>query len=258
MFIRLALAATLAAAIFAAAAQPAGPKAPRNRRRRRRQSPSCRPAPERIPAKPAMPFGEDATLTAKPIVYVKGTGTWDNAFETITNAFKTLKAYVGKEGLKIDGLAMTIFTATDDTGFQFQAAIPVAEPPKTRPRARSRWAQSPEGHALKFVHRGSYDGLDNTYEAITNYLDEHKLEAKDMFIEQYLTDPLTADEDHLVVNVYVPGQISGNGGTTLELPEPAPGAATRKRSAGISASRNASASATAAHRSASSVSWNVP
>ena len=62
---------------------------------------------------------------------------------------------------------------------------------------------SPEGHALKFVHRGSYDGLDNTYEAITNYLDDHKLEAKDMFIEQYLTDPLTANEDHLVVNVYV-------------------------------------------------------
>jgi len=63
--------------------------------------------------------------------------------------------------------------------------------------------RSPEGRALKFVHRGSYDGLDNTYEAITNYLDEHKLEAKDMFIEQYLTDPLTANEDHLVVNVYV-------------------------------------------------------
>ena len=32
---------------------------------------------------------------------------------------------------------------------------------------------------------------------------QHKLEAKDMFIEQYLTDPLTANEDHLVVNVYV-------------------------------------------------------
>ena len=63
--------------------------------------------------------------------------------------------------------------------------------------------KGPDGKALKFVHRGSYDNMDNTYEAITNYLDEHKLEAKDMFIEQYLTDPLTANEDHLVVNVYV-------------------------------------------------------
>ena len=32
---------------------------------------------------------------------------------------------------------------------------------------------------------------------------ERRLEAKDMFIEQYLTDPLTTNEDHLVVNVYV-------------------------------------------------------
>jgi len=199
MFLRLALAATLAAAIFdAAEQQPAWAESP---------APSAPAKPDAAqPAAPAQasdPFGEDATLTAKPIVYLKGTGTWDNAFETITNSFKTLKTYVTREGLKVDGQAMTIFTATDDTGFQFQAAIPVADPPRTPPKGEIAVGTSPEGHALKFVHRGSYDGLDNTYEAITNYLDDHKLEAKDMFIEQYLTDPLTANEDHLVVNVYV-------------------------------------------------------
>jgi effector-binding domain-containing protein len=209
MFLRLALAATLAAAIFAATEQqPARAESPP-------QSPPAAPAKpdaaqsapaapsQAAPAQAGDPFGEDATLTAKPIVYLKGTGTWDNAFETITNSFKTLKTYVTREGLKVDGQAMTIFTATDDTGFQFQAAIPVADPPKTPPKGEIGVGTSPEGHALKFVHRGSYDGLDNTYEAITNYLDDHKLEAKDMFIEQYLTDPLTANEDHLVVNVYV-------------------------------------------------------
>ena len=113
------------------------------------------------------------------------------------------KAFVDKEGLKVDGQPMTIYTATDDTGFQFQAAIPVAEPPKTPPRGEIAVGTSPEGQALKFVHRGSYDGLDNTYEAITNYLDEKRLEAKDMFIEQYVTDPLTTNEDNLVVNVFV-------------------------------------------------------
>ena len=201
MFLRFALAAMLAAAVFAATGQrPAFAEDPA-------PSPPAAPAkPDAAPAAPAQtndPFGEETTLTAKPIVYLKGTGTWDNAFETITNSFKTLKAYVAKEGLKIDGQSMTVFTATDDTGFQYQAAIPVAEPPKAPPKGEIAVGTSPEGRALKFVHRGSYDGLDNTYEAITNYLDEHKLEAKDMFIEQYLTDPLTANEDHLVVNVYV-------------------------------------------------------
>jgi effector-binding domain-containing protein len=64
--------------------------------------------------------------------------------------------------------------------------------------------QSPEGKALKFVHRGSYDNMDNTYEAITNDLDDRKIEAKDTFIEEYTTDPLKTAEDKLVINVYVP------------------------------------------------------
>jgi len=151
----------------------------------------------------AEPFAEDTTLTAKTIVYVKGNGVWDTAFDTISGAFKKLKAYIDKEGLKTDGPPMTIFTQTDDTGFQFQAAVPIAEAPKTPPRGDIAIGQSPEGHALKFIHHGSYDELDNTYEAITNYLDEKRLEAKDLFIEQYETDPVTADAKKLTVDVLV-------------------------------------------------------
>jgi effector-binding domain-containing protein len=159
--------------------------------------------PDDKSATPAEPFAEDTTLTAKTIVYVKGNGVWDSAFDTISASFKKLKAYIDKEGLKTDGPPMTIFTQTDDTGFQFQAAVPIAEPPKNPPRGEIAVGTSPQGHALKFVHRGSYDGLDNTYEAITNFLDEKRLEAKDMFIEQYVTDPLTTNEENLVVNVFV-------------------------------------------------------
>ena len=57
---------------------------------------------------------------------------------------------------------------------------------------------------LQFVHRGSYDAMDTTYEAITNYLDEKRLESEDMFIEEYVTDPVKTPEDKLIVNVYVP------------------------------------------------------
>ena len=58
--------------------------------------------------KSAEPFAEDTTLTAKTIVYVKGSGVWDSAFETISGAFKKLKTSVDKEGLKTDGPQMTI------------------------------------------------------------------------------------------------------------------------------------------------------
>jgi effector-binding domain-containing protein len=46
--------------------------------------------------------------------------------------------------------------------------------------------------------------MDNTYETITNYLDEKRLEAADSFIEEYETDPVTTPEDKFVVTVYVP------------------------------------------------------
>jgi effector-binding domain-containing protein len=201
MVLRFALFVGLTAAILAVAAPQAS----------QAQPPAAAAKPDAIPAAPtegstAQPgdaFGEAADLTAKPIVYLKGTGNWDNAFETVTGAFKKLNAYVDKQGLKIDGPLMTIFTSTDDTGFQFEAAIPVAAPPKNPPSGEIAIGTSPEGHALKFVHRGSYDSLDNTYEAITNYLDEKKLEAKDLFIEQYVTDPMKTDEEKLVVNVFV-------------------------------------------------------
>ena len=46
--------------------------------------------------------------------------------------------------------------------------------------------------------------MDATYDAITNFLDEKRLDAKDLFIEQYSTDPTTTAADKLVVEVYVP------------------------------------------------------
>jgi effector-binding domain-containing protein len=142
-------------------------------------------------------------LPAKTVVYVKGSGTWDKAFDIISGSFKKIKTYLDKEGIKPDGLPMTIFTATDDTGFEYQAEVPIAATPKNPPHGDIAVGQSPEGKALKFVHRGSYEDLDNTYEAITNYLDDRRLEAKDMFIEEYETDPAVADAKKLVVNVYV-------------------------------------------------------
>jgi len=160
-------------------------------------------APEGITTKPADPFGADVTLTAKPIVYFKGSGTWDKAFATISGSLKKVEAYVSKQGFKTDGLPMTIFLATDDRGFDYEAAVPLAEPPKEPPHGEIAAGQSPDGHALEFVHRGSYETLDDTYEAITNYLDEKRLESKNILIEQYVTDPATADAKNLVINIFV-------------------------------------------------------
>ena len=155
------------------------------------------------PVQTADPFGLETTLEARKVVMVKGTANWDSAFDTLIDAFKALNTLLDKQGIKPAGNSMIVYTSTDDTGFTFLAQIPVDQDPKNLPKDMSI-GKSPEGKALKFVHRGSYDNMDNTYEAITNHLDDKRLEAKDTFIEEYLTDPLKTAEDKLVINVFVP------------------------------------------------------
>jgi effector-binding domain-containing protein len=177
-------------------------------------------APQRAVAQPAAPgqenssrpdalqpgdaFGEEVTLTEKTIVYLSSSGQWDNAFETIVDAFKTVNGYLNKQGLTPAGPPMTIYTSTNDTSFQFQAAVPIAEAPKDAPTGDIAIGKSTVGKAYKFIHRGSYDDMDTTYDAITNFLDEKQVDATGLFIEQYVTDPVTTPQEKLVVEVYVP------------------------------------------------------
>lgn len=173
-------------------------------------APSTPPAAAQTPATPppaaaqtADPFGEAVTLEAKKVVTIKGNANWDSAFETLIDSFKALNALLDRQGIKPAGNALIVYTSTDDSGFTFIAEIPVDQDVKNLAKNMSM-SQSPDGKSLKFVHRGSYDNMDNTYEAITNHLDEKKLEAKDLFIEEYVTDPLKTAEDKLVINVFVP------------------------------------------------------
>ena len=156
------------------------------------------------PAASNDPFGEEVTLVENTIVYVSGSGVWDSAFETIVGGFKTVYDAMAKQGLQASGSPMTIYTATDDTGFQFRAALPVAQVPTMPADSGLTVGSSPAGKALRFVHRGSYDSLDTTFELISNYLDEKQLKVRDVFVEQYIKDPVTTSQDDLVIEVYIP------------------------------------------------------
>ena len=166
------------------------------------------PPPARLdspaPLHPGDAFGEPVTLPAGTIIYLMGHSNWDAAFDTLVDSFKSLGEYLDKQGIKPTGAVMTIYTQTDDKGFSFKAAMPIAAAPANPPKGDIAVGPAPTGKALKFVHRGSYDAMDSTYEAITNYLDDKHLEATDLFIEEYVTDPVKTDPDSLVVNVFVP------------------------------------------------------
>ena len=157
-----------------------------------------------VQTQPIDPFGQEVTLAEQPIVYTAGTGEWDTALETLTEAFKSVKQFLDKAGLKAAGPPMTIYTAMDDVSFNFQAAIPVQRPPSKAPTGEILAGTSPAGKALKFVHRGSFEGMTQTYDVISHHVEEKQISTQELLIEEYITDLLTAPADKLVINIFVP------------------------------------------------------
>ena len=157
-----------------------------------------------VQTQPIDPFGQEVTLAPKTIIYSSGTGDWDTAYETLKAAFKTIEDFLQKRGVKPAGPAMTIYTAMDDTSFNFQAAVPVTEDPKGPPQDNIGSGTSPAGKALKFVHRGSFDAMTGTYDAISHHVEEKQISSQELLIEEYVTDFITTPADKLVINIFVP------------------------------------------------------
>ncbi|MGJ0392357.1 MAG: GyrI-like domain-containing protein [Methylocystis sp.] len=161
-------------------------------------------------AKPAIPeaapsvMSETVDVDARPAAVLKGEGKWDDAAKTLANGIKKLTASVAKAGLTVNGRPIAVFTKTDDTGFSFEAMAPLAAAPEGKPKLADgvEIGASPAGKALKFQHRGAYDEIDVTYEAIAAYLDEKGLDTKDLIVEEYLTD-FKGDDANVDVDIYV-------------------------------------------------------
>ena len=167
------------------------------------------PAPGAPTANQGSESGIDAVQTvdvaARPVALMRGSATWDDGFKTITGALAQIQSEMQKAGLTASGHPFTVFVETDDAGFRYEAMVPLDKAPEGKSELTKdiQIGSSPSGKAMKFQHRGAYDDIDATYEAITAYLDEKNIEAQNLFIEEYLTDPKAADDQSLEVDIYV-------------------------------------------------------
>jgi effector-binding domain-containing protein len=149
--------------------------------------------------------GQIVEVPARPVLVLKGQAKWDDAAKTLTNSLAKVTAAATKAGLAPNGRPLTVFTDTDDNGFHYEAMLPIAKAPEGKVKFADgvEVGASPAGKALKFEHRGSYDEIDATYEAITAYLDEKGLDTNNIFIEEYLTNLTDAEDANVDVDIYV-------------------------------------------------------
>jgi len=171
-------------------------------------STSPTPAPSASPVNPAGEsgsMGETVELVAHPAATVDGKADRDEVFGAITGSIDQIRKEIAKAGLKAAGRPIAIFLEADDVGFKYRAAIPLESVPegKTELSDTVKLGRTPVGKAMRFEHRGAYDDIDATYEAITAYLDEKGIDAQDTFIEEYLNDVKTPDDPNLQVDIFV-------------------------------------------------------
>jgi effector-binding domain-containing protein len=148
----------------------------------------------------------DLLLEAKPMLSLKGQSTWDDGFESLSEAMQRVEAEAKRLALKTTSKSKTAFLSTDDFGFRYEAFIEFERGPNDPAPALDKdfqLGQSPAGRALKFTHTGPYDDIDTTYEAITAYLDEKGAKARNLFVEEYVKTPKSSEDPALEMNIFI-------------------------------------------------------
>ncbi|MGL4636493.1 MAG: GyrI-like domain-containing protein [Beijerinckiaceae bacterium] len=148
----------------------------------------------------------DVVLESKPAIILRGQSTWDDGYENLMEAFAKLRAEASRLKVTSASRPQAAFMSTDDFGFKYEAMILLDAGTATPLAGLGKdfvSAPSPSGKALKFTHIGAYDDIDTTYEAITAYLDEKGLKARNIFIEEYMNDPKSSEDTTLEMNIYV-------------------------------------------------------
>jgi effector-binding domain-containing protein len=188
---------------------PSAPAAPANPPPATAPS-TAAPAPAAPPTadqgnEPGIDAVQTVDVAARPVALMRGNATWDDGFKAITGALTQIQSEMQKAGLTASGHPFTVFVETDDAGFRYEVMIPLDKAPEGKSELAKdiQIGSSPSGKAMKFQHRGAYDDIDATYEAITAYLDEKNIEAQNLFVEEYLTDLKSSDDASLEVDIYV-------------------------------------------------------
>jgi effector-binding domain-containing protein len=162
--------------------------------------------PATLAPAPASPDAVDTLrLTPRPTIALAGEGQWDDGGIILRNAFAALYEAASQAGLTVNGRPFAVFRDTDDSGYRFEAMLPV-ERPAAAGDPRITVAQSPGGYALRFVHEGSFEDIDLTYDVIASHLEAEGLEPQDLFIEEFVTGDFSeagAGATELEATVYI-------------------------------------------------------
>jgi effector-binding domain-containing protein len=151
---------------------------------------------------------EAASVESVLVAYVPASSAKDDAAiaAAIGSALGEVGAFMKAQGLIQAGAPITIDTGTSDTGYLFDAAIPVSRtlsrpvPPDSRVQLKRTYG----GKVLKVALRGPYSQIPSTYDKIVAYIAAHGIETNGNPWDEFTNDPTTVKETEILTNIYFP------------------------------------------------------
>ena len=151
---------------------------------------------------------EELEVAPVTVAYVSATSSKDEQeiARTIGASYATVGKFMATRKLKQAAAPITINTKWADTGYEFDAAIPVDHAPEAEVPADSpvQVKQTYSGKALKVVHKGPYREMDATYEKLMAYVAAHGYETAAPPWDEYVSDPGDTPEPELLTFIFMP------------------------------------------------------
>ncbi len=142
------------------------------------------------------------------IAYASGGASRDpaEAGAALDAAFGQVRRFLAARRLAQAAPPIRITTRRDDSGFGFEAAIPIDRTPqKAVPESSPvQIGRTHGGKVLRTVHRGAYAGMPATYDRLLAYAAAYGHTVDGNPWDQYVTDSATTAEADLLTHMYVP------------------------------------------------------
>jgi effector-binding domain-containing protein len=134
------------------------------------------------------------------ILYIQSGSSEDpgNIADAMASAYQEIMGFMNSNGIDITSQPMTITRAWNESGYAFDAAIPV-DRVDVELTENVRAGSSPSGRAVRVVHRGAYDQMRPTYEKLSAYMLANSLQEGAVSWEQYISDPGQTDSEELLI-----------------------------------------------------------
>jgi len=145
--------------------------------------------------------------------YSTGCGTDPNEIAAaMGKAFESIHQFTSSHELRFAGPPRSIYTGYDAEGTEFTVAVPIAAAPAGGTgESEVTVGEIPGGQALRFIHKGPYPKLMETYQQISEWMKDQGMLKSDAdwakympMWEEYLNDPDSTPEEELITHIYVP------------------------------------------------------